>query len=56
MYYSLIAFNGADKIKVKDILPFPWDESKTELSDIKPATKAELEAFWKERDNKSKTN
>lgn len=51
MYYSLVAFQGAEKLRVEDVLAFPWDVV-AEIDNRKPMKKSELIAYWKEYDLK----
>ena len=56
MFYSLVAFQGADKIKVTDVLLFPWEtEIPQQLTDKKPKSYEEQKAFWDKIDKKEST-
>tara|TARA_R110001632_G_scaffold137804_2_gene253415 strand:+ start:6150 stop:6455 length:306 start_codon:yes stop_codon:yes gene_type:complete len=47
MYYSLISMQGADKIKLQDVMQFPWEQNQTAaLEEQKPKTQKELKEFW----------
>mgnify|MGYP003634071030 FL=1 len=53
MYYSVVASQGSEKIKVKDILQFPWETScSTSFLNKKPKTQKELAVFWESVDKK----
>ena len=57
MYYSVVASQGSDKIKVKDILQFPWENnSGSDFLNKKPKTQKELAAFWEAIDLKAGTD
>lgn len=53
MYYSVVAQQGSDKIKLEDILPFPWERKETSILDKKPKTQKELQSFWDDKDKKA---
>lgn len=51
MYYSVVAFQGSDKIKLKDVMMFPWeDDPSLSLETKKPKTQKELKEFWEKAD------
>jgi hypothetical protein len=53
MYYSVVAQQGSDKIKIEDILKFPWERKTTSISDKAPKTKKQLQDFWDRKDKKA---
>ncbi|TVZ55597.1 hypothetical protein OD91_0852 [Lutibacter sp. Hel_I_33_5] len=56
MYCSLIAFGGAEKLKITDVLPFPWDsEQVSKLEEKQPISQEEQDAFWDEYDKNKKS-
>lgn len=52
MYYSVVAMQGADKIKVEDILAFPWEEKEVKGQELTLKTPEETKAFWETVDKK----
>tara|TARA_B110000211_G_scaffold43397_1_gene45468 strand:- start:1059 stop:1232 length:174 start_codon:yes stop_codon:yes gene_type:complete len=52
MYYSVVAMQGADKIKIEDILSFPWEEKEVKAQELTLKTPEETKAFWETVDKK----